>query len=104
MHHQRDVDRLATMYIPGRSPQGPRRRSVQLVCNPADDLAFAAAADGFLGSGVATPAALQRLLQDAFPKVVVRARGLSSEDFDAWYVYRDGSWTPSARTDTIDRR
>ena len=83
------------MYIPGRSPQGPRRRSIQLVCNPADDAAFLASAEAFLATGVATPAALQRLLSERYPDVVVRARGLSSEDFDAWYVYRDGSWTRS---------
>ena len=104
MHQHRAIDRLATTYVPGRSPQGERRRSVQLVCNPADDVAFARAAEGFLATGIATPAALQRLLEDAYPKVLVRARGLASEGFDAWYVYRDGSWTPSGRTDAVDRR
>ena len=100
--HQRDLDSLATMYIPGRSPQGPRRRSVQLVCNPADDRTFLAAAEAFLATGAATPAALQRLLAERYPTVLVRARGLSSEDFDAWYVYRDGSWTRSGSVETSD--
>ena len=104
MHQHRNLDRLTTMYIPGRSPQGPRRRSVQLVCNPADDLAFAGAAEGFVARGAGTPAGLQRLLQDDYPNVLVRARGLSSEEFDAWYVYRDGSWTPSRPVDGMARR
>ena len=43
----------------------------------------------------ASPAGLQRLLQPRYPRVLVRARGLSHEDFEAWYVYRDGSWVRS---------
>ena len=77
---------------------GPRSRRIELVCNPADDLTFAAVADGLVASGVASPDSLQRLLKDRYPRVLVRARGLSNEEFDAWYVYREGSWTRSGGT------
>ena len=72
-----------------------RERTVQLVCNPADDDAFRTVAEAQLASGVASPAGLQRLLASRYPSVVVRARGLSHEEFDAWYVYRDGAWVRS---------
>jgi hypothetical protein len=100
MQQHRDTRRLVGHFaVTGRSG-GPRARRIQLVCNPADDLAFAAIADGLVESGVASPAGLQRLLEDRYPRVLVRARGLSNEEFDAWYVYREGSWTRSGGTVT----
>jgi hypothetical protein len=95
MQQHRDTGRLSGLFAASHRPGGPRERRVQLVCNPADDLTFAALAEAFLSSGVASPAGLQRLLVERYPNVLVRARGLSSEEFDAWYVYRDGSWTRS---------
>jgi hypothetical protein len=40
-----------------------------------------------------SPAMLESLLRQAYPKVVVRRRELSSESTEIWYVYRDGRWT-----------
>jgi PAS domain-containing protein len=42
---------------------------------------------------LASAAALQARLRRMFPRVLVRERALSSES-PAWYVYRDGAWTP----------
>ena len=91
MQQHRDTGRLAGLFTPSHRSTAHRERTIQLVCNPADDDAFRAAAESQLASGVASPAGLQRLLAPRYPRVVVRARGLSHEDFDAWYVYRDGS-------------
>ena len=76
---------------------------IQLVCNPADDAPFRATAESLLASGVASPAGLQRLLEPRYPRVVVRARGLSHEEFDAWYVYREGSWVRSGEVSPAGR-
>ena len=89
--HRLDVGSFGRVFAAGR----PHPRRIQLVCNPADDTAFATRAEALLASGVASPDGLQRLLQERDPRVLVRARGLSNEEFDAWYVYRDGSWTRS---------
>ena len=90
---------LVDVVFAGRHRHGIRReRRIQLVCNPADDATFAALAEGFLASGVATPDGLQRLLAERYPRVVVRARGLANEEFDAWYVYREGAWIRSGTT------
>jgi PAS domain-containing protein len=43
--------------------------------------------------GLADPTTFQARLVRLFPAVVVRSRELSSEH-PAWYVYRDGRWTP----------
>ena len=98
MQQHRDTGRLAGLFTPTHRSTAPRERLVQLVCNPADDATFRAAAESVLESGVASPAGLQRLLEPRYPHVVVRGRGLSNEDFDAWYVYRDGSWRRSGTT------
>ena len=98
MQQHRDTGRLAGLFTPTHRSTAPRERLVQLVCNPADDATFRAVAESVLESGVASPAGLQRLLEPRYPDVVVRARGLSNEDFDAWYVYRDGSWVRSGTT------
>jgi len=98
MQH-RDTGRLAGLFTASQRPAAPRARTIQLVCNPADDDAFRAVAESFLVSGVGSPAGLQRLLEPRYPRVVVRARGLSNEEFDVWYVYRDGSWVRSGPAD-----
>lgn len=90
-----DAGRLRRVPAPATSA-GTHARRIQLVCNPADDAAFRAAADAALRAGVRTPDALARVLRDAYPRILVRARDLSHEEFDAWYVYRDGTWTRSS--------
>lgn len=100
MQQHRDTRRLDDRFTVTGWFGGPRARRIELVCNPADDLAFAAIAEGLVNSGVASPDGLQRLLENRYPRVLVRARGLSNEEFDAWYVYRDGSWTRSGGNGT----
>ena len=39
--------------------------------------------------------ALQAALRVRYPDAVVRARELSGEFLEIWYVYRDGHWTRS---------
>ena len=56
---------------------------------------FAAAAHALLDGGTGTPAQLQRSLRERYPRAVVRARELSSEPSEVWYVYREGRWIPS---------
>jgi hypothetical protein len=65
-----------------------------LITNPANDARFAEEAHALLEDGAETPADLERSLRQRYPRAVVRARELSSEPSDVWYVYRDGSWTP----------
>jgi hypothetical protein len=103
MQQHRDTGRLAGLFTPSQRSTAPRERTVQLVCNPADDDTFRAVAESVLASGVASPAGLQRLLEARYPRVVVRARGLSNEEFDAWYVYREGSWVRSGTVDPSRR-
>jgi hypothetical protein len=103
MQQHRDTGRLAGLFTPSQRSTAARERIVQLVCNPADDDTFRAAAESALGSGVASPAGLQRLLEPRYPHVVVRARGLSHEEFDAWYVYREGAWVRSGTAHTAKR-
>ena len=67
-----------------------------LIVNPPDDRAFVNAVRSAFLSGARTPEALRRALQSAYPDVVVRPRDLAHEMFAAWYVYRDGHWTPRA--------
>lgn len=79
----------------GRIPA--RGDPVPCVTVPSDDATFREhvrrLAERFPDGG---PMALQERLARLFPRVVVRARGLSGEP-DVWYVYRDGSWrAPSA--------
>ena len=92
MQQHRDTGRLAGLFTPSHRSTAPREPMIQLVCNPADDDTFRGVAESMLATGVASPAGLQRLLEPRYPRVVVRARGLSNEDFEAWYVYREGSW------------
>ena len=65
-----------------------------LILNPASDLEFARRATTLL-EGVSTPAELEAALRATYPKCLVRAREISSEQRVAWYVYREGRWIPS---------
>jgi hypothetical protein len=81
----RPVDRMR----PGAS--GPA-----LFLNPTDDSEFAAEVERMMGEGIVDAADLQKRLRAAYPRAVVRPRGLANEPFVVWYVYRDGHWVPSA--------
>ena len=65
-----------------------------LVLNPRHDDAFEAMA-GTLVDGTASPAELEAGLRTRYPNTVVRARDLSSESGEVWYVYREGRWIGS---------
>ena len=67
-----------------------------IVRNPAGDREFAAAIDAALTAGIADPAELEARLREAYPRAVVRPRGLAGEERSVWYVYRDGRWTSEA--------
>ena len=67
-----------------------------LIINPASDASFAADAHARLEAGADSPGRLQRSLREAYPRAVVRARELSSEPSEVWYVYREGTWVPSS--------
>ena len=67
-----------------------------LVVNPANDDLFAARARALVEDDVESIDRLQRGLREAgYPRAVVRARELSSEPAQVWYVYREGTWVPS---------
>jgi hypothetical protein len=66
-----------------------------LVVNPRSDETFARLAETLLANGADTPADLESRLAPQYPKARVRARSLSNEPTVIWYVYREGSWTPS---------
>ena len=70
-----------------------------LILNPRDDVQFAALAEELAGEGELDAAELQGRLRGRYPKAVVRPRDLSSERTAVWYVYREGYWVPSARTE-----
>ena len=68
-----------------------------LVVNPTADEPFATRARALVAEGAATIDALQTALREAgYPRTVVRARELSSEPAQVWYVYREGAWVPSS--------
>jgi hypothetical protein len=62
-----------------------------LIVNPASDRVFREFAEVSLRPKD-DPQALQRRLRERYPKAVVRARDLSGEPLDVWYVYREGRW------------
>ncbi len=75
---------------------------VSLLCFPPHDVAFAAVAARMLAELTdRTEAELQETLRGAYPDAVVRAQ----ESFaalgggQAWYVYRDGRYSPFAEAD-----
>lgn len=59
---------------------------------PRDDIDFVAVVD-LAALDARSPADLEHRLRDGYPHVVVRARDLSGDHTEVWYVYRDGSWT-----------
>ncbi len=74
-------------------------RDVALLCFPPEDVLFASLVrqtfDSVSGD---TPAALQRALRPIFPRAVVRPQeALASFVGVAWYVYRDGRFSPFGR-------
>lgn len=88
------------MVQPGLRRIAPRdsggRGAVRLpviVCNPADDDGFCAAAEAALRERPVSTGALEAVLRTRYPRTVVRAREISNEAITVWYVYRDGSWT-----------
>ena len=66
-----------------------------LVLNPRDDSAFVTLAQRLVADGARSADALQAGLRNAYPEALVRPRQLSAELDAVWYVYRDGSWTPT---------
>ena len=73
-----------------------------LVVNPTSDDRFASRARTLIDEGVDSIERLQGSLREAgYPRAVVRARELSSEPAQVWYVYREGAWVPS--TEPRDR-
>ena len=77
----------------GRSSGGTvTRTSPTVIINPREDLRFREMVDRSLLTGAESPEALERLLRDAYPRAVVRRRGLAGEQIEVWYVYREGWW------------
>jgi len=73
-----------------------------LVVNPTADEPFASRARALVAQGLDTVDSLQTALREAgYPRTVVRARELSSEPAQVWYVYREGAWVPSS--EPLDR-
>jgi len=73
-------------------------RDVALLCFPHDDAVFSAFVRrtfGQLAGEDVTPADLQGDLRSLYPRAVVRSRDpLASLGGKAWYVYRDGRYSP----------
>src|SRR5947207_10092877 len=68
-----------------------------LITIPSTDMAFRRHVESISRHPtVAGPEALETRLRRVFPRVLVRERDLSGEA-PAWYVYRDGRWTPPER-------
>ena len=74
-------------------------RDVALLCFPPEDSVFATMVRRtFEASSSDTPTGLQRELRAVFPRAVVRSReALASFGGAAWYVYRDGRYSPFGR-------
>ncbi len=66
--------------------------------NPADDETFRQIVDSWR-PGIWGPAALQTYLRDRYPAAVVQPRDLEGEEGATWYVYRDGHWVNTARSE-----
>ena len=66
-----------------------------LVINPRSDEAFVEAAKALVDQGATRIEDLERELRGRYPKVRVRARSLSGEADETWYVYREGTWVPT---------
>jgi PAS domain-containing protein len=77
-------------------------RGITLLCFPLHDAVFATIATHHLASmDDPAPAALQAHLQDSYPNAVVREREpiATLRGGAAWYVYRDGRYSPFATED-----
>lgn len=74
-------------------------RGVALLCFPPDDAVFATVVRRtFEETAVDTPDALEHRLRAVYPQAVVRSReALASFGAPAWYVYRDGRYSPFGR-------
>jgi len=70
---------------------GPHDKPL-LVLNPIADSEFVERARGLLADHP-LPAAFEAALREYYPAAIVRRRDLTDE-YEAWYVYRDGRWTP----------
>jgi len=68
---------------------------VQLVINPAGDMAFRSAAEKLLADGALSPAQLQAMLRAQFPNATVFG-GIEEAGSERWYVYREGRWIDSS--------
>jgi hypothetical protein len=73
----------------------------ELRLNPDDDESFRRIV-GTWQAAMWRPAALQMYLRDRYPSAVVQPRDLQGEEHATWYVYRDGHWVNTARSE--DRR
>jgi hypothetical protein len=69
------------------------RRHIERVF-PRDDTDFVARVD-LVARDSQSPADLERRLRTTYPRVVVRARDLSGDQTQVWYVYREGAWEAS---------
>jgi hypothetical protein len=70
----------------------------ELRLNPADDEAFVRIVGSWKPS-VCRPAALQLYLRDRYPAAVVQPRQVAGGERPVWYVYRDGIWVNTARSE-----
>jgi len=76
------------------SPGVDGRSQIHVQTIPSSDRAFAEHVSRVMRrEGLTDPDVLQDRLIRLFPRVVVRSRDISGER-PAWYVYRDGRWSP----------
>jgi hypothetical protein len=69
-----------------------------IIANPPGDRGFRAMIDAFLMAGGRRPEELESVLRVRFQEALVRPRDLAAEQFDVWYVYRDGHWISEEET------
>ena len=82
--------------------RGITTRGITLLCFPAQDAVLATIASRHAASlQDPTPTALQALLRDGYPQAIVRPREpfAALHGGAAWYVYRDGRYSPFASDD-----
>lgn len=73
----------------------PNTSRPTIVANPPGDAQFRALIDAFVLSGGQRAEDLEAALRAHYPAAVVRPRALAGEQFEVWYVYRDGHWVRS---------
>jgi hypothetical protein len=71
--------------------------------NPSWDREFSGLVDRMAPQSERTEE-LQQYLRRRYPKAVVRARLLSGEVVQVWYVYRDGWWTDARKPSSVVAR